>query len=332
MAILLLDNGEEVELNKQAISKIKPKSSIAVLFSYNELFRNKNLKQENSEKLKLLLNLKEKKQIQFLPMPFCSAEQKIVEEFNRKAINAKPEGFYTEGAYLKPISLYEKIRDKGLELMATCRKCLLHAKKCPGCFEVISGRNLGLLVDTILKQIKSNDVVVDIGCGQGFYISSLLGLLNNPTHLFLVDPKTVLLKELPTARDIGDSRGLHLICSIAEYMPFKSKAFNVMLLINSFSHFSEPLKAVSEISRVLKEHASVYLIESKELSAESEAKTYDKHNMLGMDEIKGIFASEGFKLTLTKKAEPYYLLVFEKGGQNIKAKYSNCTRMYNRCS
>jgi 2-polyprenyl-3-methyl-5-hydroxy-6-metoxy-1,4-benzoquinol methylase len=316
MAVVLLENGKEVELNRQAIAKITPKGRLAVLFSYDELFWNKDLKQRNAEKLKLLLDLMEEKQVQFLPVPLCSAEQKIVEEFNRKAVNSKPEGFYTEGAYLKPISLYEKIREKGLELIEPCKKCSAYPNKCPGCFEVIFGRNLDLLVNIILNRIKPKDVVVDIGCGQGFYIRNLLERLNNPAQLFLIDPKITLLKELSASLSASSPIVPSLICSIAEHLPFKFKPFNVALLINSFSHFSEPLKAVSEIRRVLKENATIYLIESKELPEGGKAETYEKHNMLTANEIKDVFASEGFEPILAEESEPYYLLVFSR-----RAKY-----------
>lgn len=312
MLLLLLDYGKEIVLNSQMLPKIKAGSKVVVLFSYNELFWNKELEEKNSNKLELLLKLSREKGIELFPIPACSAKQEIVEEFNRRAIHVEPRGFYTEGAYLKPIFLYKKIQEKGLRLFDICTKCSMYNKKCPGCFEVYSGRNINILMNAVLRQIHPKDIVVDIGCGQGFYIEDLVDMLNAPEQLFLIDPKLILLKELPTALNISFSRKPVLICSVAENIPLKSKICDVALLINSFGHFYGPSRAILEIFRVLKDGGRVYLIESEEVPEEDKAENYEKHNMLTKEEIKELFREGGFSIGMSKEAKPYYLLVFKK--------------------
>ncbi|MGL5279084.1 MAG: class I SAM-dependent methyltransferase [Cetobacterium sp.] len=86
--------------------------------------------------------------------------------------------------------------------------------------------------DLLLKIMKKNRVL------------KLIGLDISPEMI-----KIALSKRLPIDFIIGDS----------EALPFKNSSIDIITCINSFHHYSNPEKSISEIARVLKSNGTLIL-------------------------------------------------------------------------
>lgn len=96
--------------------------------------------------------------------------------------------------------------------------------------------------------LKANNSVVDLGCGDGFY----LYLLNNlPLRLKLVglDCDKVVLGN---AKKNLSSRKIQLVQGDLIKLPFKDKGFDKAIMTEVLEHVTDDKKALSETHRILK--------------------------------------------------------------------------------
>ncbi|HOV73208.1 MAG TPA: class I SAM-dependent methyltransferase [Candidatus Hydrogenedentes bacterium] len=85
--------------------------------------------------------------------------------------------------------------------------------------------------------------VLDVGCGRGF----------------LADVVRDLGGEYAGTDLVAGRGGFPLALADAVYLPFGNKAFDVVLCIDAFEHFPEPLAAAREFRRVLRPGGFVFL-------------------------------------------------------------------------
>lgn len=102
----------------------------------------------------------------------------------------------------------------------------------------------------IWNKIKFKSPVLDIGCGDG--------RIDN----FLFKGKSFDVGLDPSGKAINEAKYNKLykkaIQAKAEKMPFKDKSFNTIVLNSTFEHIKGDIKAVKEISRVLKKGGHLY--------------------------------------------------------------------------
>lgn len=95
--------------------------------------------------------------------------------------------------------------------------------------------------------IKSSDVILDLGCGDGLNMKSLLE--KGTGDLTGIDVSKDLLAQaeinVPSAK---------LYLASAEKLPFKDNTFDVVLVDSVFHHLINSPKALTEIKRVLKKN------------------------------------------------------------------------------
>jgi len=104
-----------------------------------------------------------------------------------------------------------------------------------------------------IKEIKNKDIIVDIGCGQGIFLEILrknLGIQN----LLGVDISSKLLR-------ITKSRipNIDLIQADAHHLPFRTNVFDLIFSLDSIEHWLQPIRGISEISRIVKPHGKVVI-------------------------------------------------------------------------
>lgn len=96
-----------------------------------------------------------------------------------------------------------------------------------------------------LLKIKTNDKVLDIGCGTGDM--SLLALKYSP-DVISMDPSMNMLR-------FAKQKGLTLlVCAEAEKLPFKTNCFDKVTTAFTIRNFSSLTDVFNEIKRVLKIH------------------------------------------------------------------------------
>lgn len=104
----------------------------------------------------------------------------------------------------------------------------------------------------IIKEINPNprDKILDVGCGDGFYLHLLSNLGVKSLTLVGVDVDNNALK---SARKNLKGKKVKLIkVDLMDKLPFKSSLFDKIIMSEVCEHLADDVKALKEIKRVLK--------------------------------------------------------------------------------
>lgn len=104
-------------------------------------------------------------------------------------------------------------------------------------------------------ELKAGDKVLEVGCGNGYYLS-LLNRLNLNVSLTGIDNDKMALFD--AQRFIGDER-IKLILADATKLPFKSNSFDKVICSEVIEHVRSDKKVLQEIFRVLKKEGVMVL-------------------------------------------------------------------------
>jgi ubiquinone/menaquinone biosynthesis C-methylase UbiE len=100
---------------------------------------------------------------------------------------------------------------------------------------------------------------LDIGCGTGYAVRFVANMLETDGAFFGVDisPRMV---DIARANAAG-FKNTSFVVANAEELPFDGEIFEVILCTNSFHHYQNPSKALSEIYRVMKPNGQLYVMD-----------------------------------------------------------------------
>lgn len=154
----------------------------------------------------------------------------------------------------------------------------------------------------------SADVVVDLGGGGG----SVARLLKNLTaHIVVIDPSRKMVAYCRT-------RGVLGIVGSAEDIPLSDESVDKVLLVDSFHHIHDQVRAVHEVRRILKPGGQVVLVEYNPNMWRGASLSFMEW-LLGMGStfhtpraLGTIFAAGGFKTRIEPSPHSQYLLVATK--------------------
>ena len=90
--------------------------------------------------------------------------------------------------------------------------------------------------------IKQSSKILDIGCGS----DPMICYMDKGERIGLDPLMDVFFKEFDFQRNVSWIKG------VGEYLPFRNGCFNVILCMNVLDHMRDPIKALSEISRTIK--------------------------------------------------------------------------------
>lgn len=103
--------------------------------------------------------------------------------------------------------------------------------------------------------LKEGDKVLEIGCGNGYYLS-LLNRLNLNLKLAGIDIDILALKD--AAKFIGDKK-VKLVLGTAAKMPFKTASFDKIVMSEVIEHVDDEESVLLEAKRVLKKEGALAL-------------------------------------------------------------------------
>lgn len=107
-------------------------------------------------------------------------------------------------------------------------------------------------VQSFLESLPSNSSILDVGCGNGKYLS-----IRKDCYMFGCDP-------CPTFIEIAQMKHPHanLVCANGLSLPYKSKSMDAIITIAVFHHLvsdENRHKFLQELARVVKSGGSVYI-------------------------------------------------------------------------
>ncbi len=97
-------------------------------------------------------------------------------------------------------------------------------------------------------ELEDGDKVLEIGCGNGYYLS-LLNRLGAKLKLTGIDKDILALKD--AAKFVGDKK-VKIVLGDASKLPFKTDSFNRIVMSEVIEHVEDEEKVLKEAFRVLK--------------------------------------------------------------------------------
>jgi len=100
---------------------------------------------------------------------------------------------------------------------------------------------------------------LDIGCGTGWAVRYVAGLLHDEGDFSGVDISSGMIEKAQS-----QSQGLepvHFCQANVERLPFEDETVDAALCTNSFHHYPDPVKALIEIGRVLKPGGRFFILD-----------------------------------------------------------------------
>ncbi|MGA2615412.1 MAG: methyltransferase domain-containing protein [Spirochaetia bacterium] len=108
-----------------------------------------------------------------------------------------------------------------------------------------------------LIDVRKGMSFLDIGCGTGWAVRRTAQLLNGVGKFYGIDISPQMIEKANEQTLKG--RNIKFKVGNAEELPFGNGTFDVVLCTNSFHHYKNPKKVLTEMARVLKSDGAVYI-------------------------------------------------------------------------
>ena len=110
---------------------------------------------------------------------------------------------------------------------------------------------LSMVIDELIK----SDCIMDVGCGQGLFLSCLQTL--NCDRLIGLDISPVMVKKM--CSHVQKANG---IVADAHHLPFKEECFDIIFATDAIEHWEHPFLGMIDISRVTKKWGKIVITTS----------------------------------------------------------------------
>jgi len=107
--------------------------------------------------------------------------------------------------------------------------------------------------------IKPYNKFLDIGCGTGWAVYQIANQLEDKGNFVGVDLSEGMLTK--AKQKLNGFKNVSFIKSSAEKLPFENESFDFIICTNSFHHYPDPVKTLSEINRVLKTNGLIQILD-----------------------------------------------------------------------
>jgi len=169
------------------------------------------------------------------------------------------------------------------------------------------GEHFSTTLAVKLANIKSSDIVLDIGCGSGNSCRIAAGLITFG-QVIGIDPTPRMIK-IAKNLTFGYSKQnkIKFFNASAEDIPLMNESVDVILAINSFYHWYDFKRGLVEIKRVLKPGGKFFIADqlNNNFTTNGEGELGDPKNMILFIEKKGFINT-----TYTKHKEKDERMIF----------------------
>lgn len=169
----------------------------------------------------------------------------------------------------------------------------------------------GRMYQDCLKALdaKSQDVILEIGMGNGFFVKDIVGV--DPSVRYTgCDFSSVMVAESEKNNEAYLANGqVRFLVNTADQLPFDDATFNKILTVNTIYFWESVPKTLAELRRVLALGGLLLIgIRPKHRMQEYPMTKYG-FNMFAKEELSGILEQHGFKIVeVLENREPDYEL------------------------
>ncbi len=110
-----------------------------------------------------------------------------------------------------------------------------------------------------LLNVQENIHFLDIGCGTGWAVGEAAKLVNDEGLFYGVDLSPKMIEKAKSKFNGKDN--FRFLQANVESIPLDSDFFDVIICTNSFHHYPNPNKALSEMYRLLKVGGKLYILD-----------------------------------------------------------------------
>ena len=105
------------------------------------------------------------------------------------------------------------------------------------------------------RNITDKELIIDVGCASGYFLSCFYKDINSGWQLYGID-----ISQKAIIKGKKKYPFLKLFCKEGENIGFPDNKFGVVVSYGSLEHFSDPLKALKEISRIMKKKGYFFIM------------------------------------------------------------------------
>lgn len=185
-------------------------------------------------------------------------------------------------------------------------------KKIFGFFRHIQGK----LLDYV--EMRPGMTFMDIGCGTGWAVMEAAKRLKGEGRFIGVDISEGMIER--AKKSAFGITGVNFLQASSENLPFVAKDINLIISTMSFHHYLNPVKALTEMLRVLKPGGKVYILDltaddffTRSIDRMSRAVEKEHVRFYSSAEYHEMFEQSGLKLIKSEKMVSYPLKVHVAG-------------------
>lgn len=180
---------------------------------------------------------------------------------------------------------------------------------------IVFNRSHNLFFRELLPHIKKDAKVLDVGCGTGKFAYRLWSVTKG-VEIHGIDISNEMIER---AKAKVNDETIDFKVGDVEELPYESKTFDIVTCSNSFHHYPNQKKAISEMRRVLKDDGKLLIIDGsrdsffgKVVFGIVQIAEGDVYHVFE-NEMKDMLSSLGFDKITQRRFNPLAPLLFTMG-------------------
>lgn len=165
-------------------------------------------------------------------------------------------------------------------------------------------QEMNLLAINMLN-VQANDVILEIGMGNGFFVKDILALAPAIHYIGCDFSEEMVNAAIAHNKDLIDNSQAKFFLAPADQLPFELPTFNKVLTVNTLYFWNNPILVLDEIKRVLKADGQFFIaIRPKEIMEQYPFTQYG-FTMYNKAELLTLLSENGFKIIqISEEQEP----------------------------
>jgi ubiquinone/menaquinone biosynthesis C-methylase UbiE len=161
-----------------------------------------------------------------------------------------------------------------------------------------------------LLSVQEDVHFLDVGCGTGWAVGRVADLVNGKGLFYGVDLSSKMIEKAKTS--FGGRDNFRFLQANSESIPLEDDFFDIIICTNSFHHYLNPDKALTEMYRLLRKGGKLFLLDPTADTwiaklADAIIKSFEPEHvrMYSTKEFQELFEQAGLKYFASKAINRY---------------------------